>query len=228
MHCHVEYHGSAGMSVVFQVGDLEQIPTAPKRMRHCGDFEYSEEEYYASMNNGNDSSVPSTHPDHPQRGECEYWLWYITCVRYPTWFPSDRSIIHARKPTLLGDNGDVITACGSAGYLTRWVHYKDAIIEFMFVSENYCPLLQHSLKYVHDDPINPSTKSPITGVSGRLFSSLFSQTFCPKWRRRVVRHQGCADLGFSPITFLDISVTMVIPSSRKSYITNGNQTFLIR
>ena len=149
MHCHVEYHGSAGMSVVFQVGDLEQIPTAPKRMRHCGDFEYSEEEYYASMNNGNDSSVPSTHPDHPQRGECEYWLWYITCARYPTGLPSDMSMIHDIKTEygdipeskvhgahlgpvgprwapcwphepcyqgLFGDNGDVITACGSAGH----------------------------------------------------------------------------------------------------------------
>ena len=72
MHCHIEFHGSTGMSVVFQVGDLDEIPTAPERMRRCGDFEYSEEEYDAAINNRNDSSVPRTHHDQPQTGECEY------------------------------------------------------------------------------------------------------------------------------------------------------------
>lgn len=45
LHCHTEYHAAAGMGIVFQVGEVDEMSEAPKRMQRCGDFAPTEEEY---------------------------------------------------------------------------------------------------------------------------------------------------------------------------------------
>ena len=45
MHCHMEYHNTEGMGLVFQVGEPEQMNPPPVNMRTCGDFYWSSEEF---------------------------------------------------------------------------------------------------------------------------------------------------------------------------------------
>ena len=37
-HCHMSWHAEVGMSLVFKVGDSDQIPKPPTRFPTCGDF----------------------------------------------------------------------------------------------------------------------------------------------------------------------------------------------
>merc|ERR1712004_417116 len=45
LHCHTEYHATAGMGFVFQVGDVSDMADTPERMKRCGDFAPTEEEF---------------------------------------------------------------------------------------------------------------------------------------------------------------------------------------
>ena len=44
-HCHMEYHTLKGMALIWQVGELEQMPPLPKNFKKCGNFEMSWEEF---------------------------------------------------------------------------------------------------------------------------------------------------------------------------------------
>ncbi|XP_071951087.1 uncharacterized protein [Antedon mediterranea] len=43
-HCHVEYHSLAGMAMIIQVGEEDEIPNPPKGFPTCGSFTPGEEE----------------------------------------------------------------------------------------------------------------------------------------------------------------------------------------
>jgi len=49
LHCHTEYHAAAGMGLVFQVGEVSEMADTPDRMKRCGDFAPTQEEYEANI-----------------------------------------------------------------------------------------------------------------------------------------------------------------------------------
>lgn len=37
-HCHIEFHSEVGMSIVFKVGEHEQMPPVPRNFPQCGSY----------------------------------------------------------------------------------------------------------------------------------------------------------------------------------------------
>jgi len=38
MHCHIDTHAMGGMSLIFRVGESEDLPNKPKNWQTCGNF----------------------------------------------------------------------------------------------------------------------------------------------------------------------------------------------
>ncbi|XP_033744232.1 uncharacterized protein LOC117330123 [Pecten maximus] len=65
-HCHIEIHQIAGMALVLQVGDVDEMPPTPKNFPTCGSFNFPQDEFATFVNVSTETDKPkdsSLQPD---------------------------------------------------------------------------------------------------------------------------------------------------------------------